>query len=265
MNVLVVGRGRVGNGLVAALVASPDIDVDASGRKLSPKVVARADAIVLAVSDSEIESAAERIAPHLSGHAVVVHCAGARGIDALRACAAEGAAVGVMHPLVSFPSKRRHPPVRNATFTVHGDRRAIAVSRRIATACGARTVVASPGDAAYHAAAALTANGAAALAFASVAILERVGFGRRAAERAIGGLLQTVGHNVQTLGVPDALTGPVARGEPTTIRKHRNALRRASRAGLEAYDAVVPVIVRCARAAGLPKSKADAILRELSR
>ena len=126
-------------------------------------------------------------------------------------------------------------------------------------------MVAAPGDAAYHSAAALAANGAAALAFASVTILERLGFDRRAAERAIGGLLQTVGHNVQTLGVPGALTGPIARGEAAVVRQHRKALRRRNRTALAAYDAVAPVIVRCARAAGLPKTKADVILDELER
>jgi predicted short-subunit dehydrogenase-like oxidoreductase (DUF2520 family) len=166
-----------------------------------------------------------------------------------------------MHPLVSFPSKRGNPSLRDTTFTVNGSRRAIGTSRRIAQACGARVVVAQTRDTAYHAAAALVANGAAALAFTSVGVLEGLGFDKRAAERAIGGLLKSVGENVQSLGVPGALTGPIARGEAAAVANHRRALRSGHRDALSAYDAVVPIIVKCARAAGLSPAKASKILR----
>jgi predicted short-subunit dehydrogenase-like oxidoreductase (DUF2520 family) len=124
-------------------------------------------------------------------------------------------------------------------------------------------VIAETGDAGYHAAAALAANGAVALAFTSVRVLERLGFDRRDAECAIGGLLQSVGENVQSLGVPAALTGPIARGEAEAVQKHRKALRRLDRDALGAYDAVVPIIVRCARAMGLSRSKASKVLRAI--
>jgi predicted short-subunit dehydrogenase-like oxidoreductase (DUF2520 family) len=261
MNVLIIGRGRVGRALRRSLESSGQHAVVAVGRRWKPSTVQCADTVVLAVSDDSIETVAKRVAPDLSPSATVLHCAGARGTEELRACETRGAAVGIMHPLVSFPSTRGNPSLRGTTFTVNGSRRAIAASRRIAQACGARTVVAQTGDAGYHAAAALAANGAAALAFVSVGVLEGLGFDKRAAERAIGGLLQSVGNNVQSLGVPGALTGPIARGEAETVANHRKALRRVSRNALSAYDAVVPIVVNCARAAGLSQAKASKILR----
>jgi predicted short-subunit dehydrogenase-like oxidoreductase (DUF2520 family) len=263
MKVLIIGRGRVGNGLRRALRASDAVEVTASGRKVPSASLRGADVLVLAVSDDAIESVAAAIAPSVRLEATVLHCAGARSVEVLAPCEARGAAVGILHPLVSFPVKRDNPSLVGATFVVSGSKRAIVASRRIAKACGARVLVAHTGDPAYHAAAALVANGAAALAFVSVGILERLGFDKRAAERAIGGLLETVGQNVQSLGVPDSLTGPIARGEATAVSSHRRALRRVSRPALQAYDALVPVIVRCARAAGLPKSKADEIRKTL--
>jgi predicted short-subunit dehydrogenase-like oxidoreductase (DUF2520 family) len=265
MKVLIIGRGRVGSGLRRTLSRHAEIEVSSAGRKISASAVRAADVLVLAVPDDAIEEVAETIAPHLKAKAKVLHCAGARSVDELRACAARGAAVGVMHPLVSFPSKRSHPSLRGASFTISGDRSAIAASRRIAAACGARTVVANTDDPAYHAAAALAANGAAALAFASVSLLERLGFDKRAAEQAIGGLLGSVGENVQDLGVPEALTGPVARGDVSTVARHRSGVRRLSREALSTYDALIPVIVRCARAVGLSKAKAAKILGEIER
>ncbi len=261
MKVLIIGRGRVGNGLRRSLQASGALEVRSVGRVCAPSNVSPADAIIIAVSDDSIAAVARAIAPNLKPGATVLHCAGARGTDELGACEAIGAAIGVMHPLVSFPSRRNNPSLRGTTFTVNGSRRAIATSRRIAKACGARVLVAQTGDAGYHAAAALAANGSAALAFVSVTVLERLGFDRRAAERAIGGLLQTVGENVQSLGVPAALTGPIARGEVEAVANHRAALRRLNRDSLRAYDAIVPIIVGCARAAGLGQAKASKILR----
>lgn len=260
MNVLIIGRGRVGNALRRCLEASGLHRSSGAGRHVAPSAVRAADVIVLAVPDDAIRSVSEALAPDLRSTSCVLHCAGARGVEELAACKARGAAVGVLHPLVSFPSKKSHPSMLGTTFTAHGSRRAIAASRQIAAACGARVVVAKASDPAYHAAAALAANGAAALAFASVQVLLRLGFGQRAAERAVGGLLRTVGDNVERLGVPDALTGPIARGDRPTVAAHRQALRRRDPGALEAYDALLPVIVRCARAAGLSKARADAIL-----
>lgn len=261
MNILLIGRGRVGKALRRALEASGQHSVLAVGRSWKRPSVQRAEAVVLAVPDDAIELVAERLAPDLRPDATVLHCAGARGVDELRACESRGAAVGIMHPLVSFPSARSGPSLRGTTFTLSGSRRAIATGRRIARACGARVVVAQAGDARYHAAAALAANGAAALAFVSVGVLEGLGFDKRAAERAIGALLQSVGKNVESLGVPGALTGPIARGETEAVVHHRKALRRVSRDALSAYDAVVPIIVKCAQASGLSRAQASKILR----
>jgi len=265
MNVHIIGRGGVGSALGRSLRSSGRHRVTTGGRRPQPSRERAADVIVLAVPDDAIQTTAISIAPNLTPGVCVLHCAGARGTEELDACKVRGASVGVMHPLVSFPNARSHPSLEGTTFTVQGERSAIAAGRQIASACGARAVVARTGDPSYHAAAALAANGAAALAFASVRVLTRLGFERRAAERAIGGLLRTVGDNVERLGVPEALTGPIARGEAETVAAHRRALRDVDEGALSAYDAVLPVVVRCARAAGLSKRSAEKILRLVRR
>ena len=86
MNILLIGRGRVGTALRRALDASAQHRVVAVGRRWRPSSVHGAEAVVLAVSDDSIELVAEEIAPDLQAGATVLHCAGARGVEELRAC-----------------------------------------------------------------------------------------------------------------------------------------------------------------------------------
>ena len=263
MNLLIVGRGKVGRTLGRALRKRPDLNVSTAGRQVPAVRVRQADVVVLAVPDQGIRSVAEALAPHLSRGSVVLHCAGARDPDELEACAAQGAATGVMHPLVSFADPRRGPALAETTFTVSGDDAAIRAARQVAKACGARALVGPISDPAYHAAAALVANGAVALAHTGVLALVRLGFERRKSERGIAGLLRSVADNIDTLGVPTALTGPIARGDAGTVQRHRAALRRIGPRFLATYDRLSPVIVECARAAGLSSRKAATVLRTL--
>lgn len=181
----------------------------------------------------------------------------------LAPCAEAGAAVGVMHPLVSFPTPEAIPELEGTTFVIDGNRRAVATAKKIAGLLGARALVAQIHGPAYHAAAALLANGSAALAAVAVDLLARLGVDLDDAEHAIGALLRSVADNIETIGVPDALTGPVMRGDAATVRGHRAALRRFPRA-LGAYEAVGPMILRVAREAGLSGSRASAMRRALT-
>ena len=44
----------------------------------------------------------------------------------------------------------------------------------------------------------------------------------------LGPLLRSVGDNIERLGLPDALTGPVRRGDAVTVQKHLSALKGCS-------------------------------------
>ncbi|MGB5809538.1 MAG: DUF2520 domain-containing protein [Polyangiales bacterium] len=265
MNTTIIGRGRVGNALAHSLAKDRTFRVATVGKRLTPAAIRNAEVIIIAVPDTAIESVASAIAPSLRRGAVVIHCAGARPVAVLDACASRGAHIGIMHPLVSFPSATRHPRLSGMTFVVCGSRQAVAAARKVANACEAHAVVGATDDPTYHAAAALAANGAAALAHVAVGLFEKLGMSRRDAQRAVGGLVQSVGDNVARLGTPTALTGPVARGDRSTVSQHRAALRKAHRKALAAYDAVLPVIVQTAEAQGLQPQRARAIRRLIAR
>jgi predicted short-subunit dehydrogenase-like oxidoreductase (DUF2520 family) len=167
-----------------------------------------------------------------------------------------------MHPFVSFPSLRRSPSTVATTFVISGDAEARRQARRVARLAGARSLEAPVHGPAYHAAAAFVANGAAALAWSGSAILERLGLSPKAAQTAIAGLLHSVADNVASVGVPDALSGPIARGDAATIRAHRAALKSSERRD---YDAVAPIVLRCGQAQGLSPAAASQVRAELRR
>lgn len=253
MKPLIVGRGRLGRGLAGAL---RDAGVHASlteGRAPLMDAVAQADVLVIATPDPAISEVATRLADQASGP--MLHCSGSLGADVLSPYAPRG----VMHPLVSFADPERPPTVAGTTFVIDGDPDATQAARAIAEAVGANAVVKPLHGPAYHAAAALSANGAAALATVAVRVLEAQGMDRCEAEAAVGALLRTVGENVERVGVPRSLSGPVMRGDHAAVAKHQAALDALDPAARAAYDAVAPAILDCARKAGLDEERAKRV------
>jgi predicted short-subunit dehydrogenase-like oxidoreductase (DUF2520 family) len=151
---------------------------------------------------------------------VILHCAGARGPEALAAAKRAGIAVGQMHPLVAIASHRRPPELEGAWVHVCGDRTAVAAARRLAKALGMRPFhVPDLEVGLYHAAAVLLAGGAVALVDAASAMLKAAGVPASQSVRLLGPLLGSVVRNVQALGLPDALTGPARRGELPAVKR----------------------------------------------
>lgn len=234
--VTVVGRGKVGRALARA-AAESGVEVDWVASR--PRLRVRAsDLFVLAVADGaarEVGSALEAsgVAP-----SAVVHTAGILAPDHLAAMRARGWSVGQAHPLVAFAGAREPLPA-GATVLVGGDRVAVARARALVRAVGLRPLVAPGVDRqAWHAVAALVANGAAALAAVGVTRLRAEGIEERVAARALGVLLASVASNVSSLGPIRALSGPVRRGDPGAVGRHLAALAGGSSPGARPGSAV---------------------------
>ncbi|NCQ59696.1 MAG: DUF2520 domain-containing protein [Myxococcales bacterium] len=257
--VLVLGRGKVGHGLSHALKAAGVPTRLRSARHVRAVDLAGAWVAVLAVPDAAILETSARVAPQLRLHVPLLHCAGGQAATLAQAVSS-GHPVGAMHPLVSFADAKHPPTLVGTSFVIAGDAPASAAAKRLAHAVGALSVVRALHGPAYHAAAALVANGATALAALGIELLEALDVPPRDAARAMGALLRSVGENVERLGLPRALTGPVARGDVKSVSAHRRALAAHSRV-LAAYDAVAPSILDVAVAAGLAPERARALRR----
>ena len=272
LRVFIFGAGKVGTSLARALRAQGASVTLRPQRRGLPARRIDAEAIILAVRDREVGPTAEELLRRgLIGHArvAVVHCAGSLGPEALAPArdAAGLVAVAQMHPMISFASKTFAPSLTRGQLHVDGDPAAMRMARRLGRLLGMtpRTI---PGldRVAYHAAAGLVANGAAALAAGGVELLARAGVERDVAAAMLGPLLRSVAENVERLGLPEALTGPVRRGDATGVGKHLETLDRLAPELVPFYVAAARTQIPLARALGdAPAASFDAIEERLGR
>jgi predicted short-subunit dehydrogenase-like oxidoreductase (DUF2520 family) len=263
LRVCILGRGKLGTALARGIA-----DAGGAVSARSARAIARpeqAELYLLCVPDAALTGLAARLGPQLPRGASALHCAGARSHEELSSLRSHGVSIGALHPVVSFASRRHPPTLQGTTFVGQGDPRAVRRARRLARLLGAHFVQAEVLGPAYHSSAALVANAGVALAHAGVDILERLGIPRAQAIRACAGLLGSVSENLQRLGTTNALTGPVARGDDGTLRAHLTALRQLDPALASAYLAVQPLVLACARDAGLDVESVARLEREVRR
>jgi predicted short-subunit dehydrogenase-like oxidoreductase (DUF2520 family) len=116
----------------------------------------------------------------------------------------------------------------------------------------------------WHAAAVVTANGAAALMSLGEAMLAEIGIDHP--QTVLGPLLAGTVSNAHARGAAAALTGPFVRGEAATVRSHVEALRGRAPHLLEAYRLIAQTILLAAVDAGrLETEVAGVVRRELER
>jgi predicted short-subunit dehydrogenase-like oxidoreductase (DUF2520 family) len=201
----------------------------------------------------------------LAARAAVVHCAGAMDGTVLAPLGVDR--VGQMHPLVSFASRRASPPLEGATMRLAGAARAKTLGRRVALLLRMRPRELDGLDPTlYHAAAALCASGAAALVAASARMLQVGGVPSDEAIALLAPLLSSVAHNVEALGLPEALTGPVRRGDTIAIAAHLRLVTRHAPELVPLLEALIAAQLPMARALGeAPVENFDAIAVTLAR
>lgn len=252
--VAIFGAGKAGRGLKLRLSeAGVRARLDPSRGGLPSRPWRGVWLLVIATREGEVARAAKAIAEAswLDEGAAVVHVAGALTADVLAPLRASSAGVGQMHPMISFAEPARPPRLENGHVRVAGDPEAVRRASRLARALGMRPRR-LPGldEVAYHAAAGLVANGAAALAAAGADLLARAGVEQAVAPRLLGPLLRSVADNVEALGLPGALTGPVRRGDAAAVGRHLETLGRLAPHLVPLYKAMARAQLPLARELG---------------
>ncbi len=184
--------------------------------------------ILLAVPDHAIVEVAGLLARsgEIRRHHTVLHLCGALDRSALAELEPSGAALGSFHPLQALSDPHTAPErLRGAVAGVEGDRSAVEVASELARRVGLVPVSITPGSKAKcHAGAVFGSNYVVTLAATARDLLEGAGLSRELAWDAALALIQGAVENLATAGPEGALTGPVARGDVETIRRHAAAL-----------------------------------------
>ncbi len=219
----VIGRGRVGTALAAALRDAGWAVEGPLGRGADGSA---ADAVLLCVPDSEIARAAAAIAPG----PMVGHCSGATGLAALGAHEAFS-----LHPLMTVTA--RGGRFAGAGAAIAGSTvRALAFAGELASTLRMNAVVVADEDrAAYHAAASIASNFLVTLESAAERVAASAGVDRAL----FVPLVRATVENWAQLGPGRALTGPVARGDEQTVRSQRAAIEDRTPELLPLFDELV--------------------------
>ncbi len=186
--------------------------------------------VLVAIPDDALAPLAARWAParpDWRGWAVL-HTSGARDASVFAPLAHRGAAVGSLHPMMTFPrSARSAPPPANLIFSFEGSPAARRLAAALVRRWGGIPLQLPPrAKTAYHLAATLVGPGAVIQMAAARCILQQAGLRGHPLERALAGLRMLLAATASNLadGLEAAWTGPLARGDQATLALHRQTL-----------------------------------------
>jgi predicted short-subunit dehydrogenase-like oxidoreductase (DUF2520 family) len=232
--IAVVGPGRVGRSLARA-AADAGLDVSVAGRRDALVACERAEVALLCVPDEAISEACETVADAIPPLRFVGHVSGATPLAALDTARRRGAQTFCLHPLQTIPDGSTRLVGSPCAVTASG-----AEAHGMAAALGERLgmrpfPLADEQRTVYHAAASMASNFLVALQESAAALLERAGV--EDGRELLAPLVLRTAANWAELG-EEALTGPIARGDQTTVDRHLEAIEEAHPELVDLYRAL---------------------------
>ncbi len=278
-----IGAGTVGTALAVLLSRKGYEFVGASRRSRTPSVSATklvsnfhildsnqevadtADFVFITTPDAAIEPVASEVRWR-SGQSVV-HCSGADSVAILEPAKKMGAMVGGFHPLQTFAGvERAIENIPGSTFAIEAEEPLLSTLKDMATTLGGNWIVLKADDkTAYHAAAVFACNYLVTLVKMATDLWQTFSIPPDQATRALLPLLRGTLHNIETIGVPQCLTGPIARGDTGTINKHLKVLQDKAPALLFPYKELgiqtIPIALSKGKIDGKQASELEMILK----
>ncbi len=274
---LAQGFARAGHPVVA--VASR---THASARELAARidgcaaldtpqqVVDAADIVFLAVPDDAIGTTANTLRfdgaglHRAQGSArlrALVHCSGASPVTLLEAARAQGAAIGGFHPLYLFGGGAADlERIAGCSITVEADGALQTTLDALVLALRCHPLSIPPGGRMlYHAAAHYAASFALCSLAECVALWRTLGFAGDDALRALLPMLAGTIETARDKGLPDALAGPVSRGDTGVVSKQLALLEDRGGDHAALYALMTRRAIDLARRRATPPASLEAI------
>jgi predicted short-subunit dehydrogenase-like oxidoreductase (DUF2520 family) len=182
----------------------------------------------------------------------VVHCSGAHSVDILEPAIKYGASTGCLHPLQTFASiEQAISNIPGSTFAIEAQEPLLSTLKRIATLLECQYVELKASDKIlYHAAAVFACNYLVTLVKLATDLWQTFDVPQSKATKALLPLLHGTLNNIEKVGLPNCLTGPIARGDVGTIGKHLAALEKVNQLLLNMYKVLGSQTIPIALAKG---------------
>lgn len=211
---------------------------------------------LLSVPDDALAESVHLLAEHADlSDSIVFHTSGLLNSDVLNPAKERGARVASVHPIKSFAD----PGSAAATFEgtlcgIEGDTGAL---QPLLASIGARFVnIDATKKALYHAATSITSNFLVTLLSIAEQTLKDAGVEEQQAMEIVLPLARGTLDNVEKLGAVRALTGPIARGDVSSVKHHLGALDPQTAA---VYKVIAAQTITLAARQGTPADQLAAI------
>ncbi|MGF6568287.1 putative short-subunit dehydrogenase-like oxidoreductase (DUF2520 family) [Paraburkholderia sp. GAS333] len=195
------------------------------------QVVDAADVVFLAVPDDSIGTSAHtlRFGPDAAAHEhgkALVHCSGASPVELLAPARDQGVSIGGFHPLYLFSGDLADlDRIAGCSVTIEADGALKDTLTALATALRCHPLsIPAGGRMLYHAAAHYAASFALCSLAECVALWRTLGFAEDDALRALLPMLSGTIETARDKGLPNALAGPVSRGDTGVVEKQLTLL-----------------------------------------
>ncbi|MFC1915972.1 Rossmann-like and DUF2520 domain-containing protein [Chloroflexota bacterium] len=196
------------------------------------------DFVFLTIPNDDIPEVAAQLKWHPGQSAI--HCSGATSVVALEPAKQQGAIVGSIHPLQTFASLEQGiENLPGSTFGIEAEEPLRSTLKDMVVALNGDWVFLTAEEKAlYHAAAVIACNYFYTITKVASNLWQNFGKSTTEAIKAYLPLMRGAMNNMENLGFPGCLTGPVAVGDLNTIRKHLNALEKYAPSTIPIYKAL---------------------------
>lgn len=257
----VIGAGRVGSALAflahekgykitgltckcleGAKVAAAFLNRSSAAKKTLGFWLKKADLILITTPDDVIGQVCTQISneKYIRPGSIVAHCSGAHPSSILKPASDMGCPIGSVHPLQSCATKELAIKVLPGSyFGIEGSEKAKMVLKELVLAIGGKILeIATDDKPLYHASAAVASNFLVSLINFALSLYEGIGIDREKGLQALTPLFEGTIRNIRTVGIPEALTGPIMRGDLGTVETHLEAIRNRMPSYLLLYCAL---------------------------
>ncbi|MCH7761193.1 DUF2520 domain-containing protein [candidate division TA06 bacterium] len=268
--VAIIGAGRVGTALGLALkekgypivgVASRTLQSARRGARLLKKradmkvrpyiqsplfttkvseAVRDAQIVFITTPEREIKKVVKELALGKRNlrETLVIHTSGALGVEVLNPLKKVGMPLLLaMHPIQTFSNQRSaisNQQLKGCYFGLEGEGKAVRLGKKIVKDLGGiPIVIPKESRVLYHTSASIASNYLVTLIDLALRAYEEIGIPQKKGFKMLLPLIQGTLENIEILGIPGALTGPIERGEVEILSRQLNALKKvgASRHG----------------------------------